>query len=190
MRACKSTAIYLRLQAFSALLARRGILNHPTPSLPIPVAVAGGRGAHAFGPCRPQHALAGGACGCVRVQVEFLSWRRPACVWLTGCETSTKLTGLFSRSATTRRRPPRSTRSGRSRRPPARSHGDRRSPQPEPVVNAATPQMLGKDPYDDLSLGKKYFRAGQFRARREAFPQRGRAASARCRSLGRARRVL
>src|SRR5262249_32250520 len=35
-------------------------------------------------------------------------------------------------------------------------------PTPDPVLNAANPRLLGKDPYDDLNLGRKYFRSANF----------------------------
>jgi tetratricopeptide (TPR) repeat protein len=94
-------------------------------------------------------------------------------VWLSGCETSTKLTGLFS----TQRSDPDTTASIENPADPAEPATTGSvlvtapqgpvafptvNPTPNPVVNAANPRMLGKDPYDDLSLGKKYFRSANF----------------------------
>ena len=87
-------------------------------------------------------------------------------VWLTGCETSTKLTGLLG----SQRSDPDATASiadpaaRPTPRPPARCRHDRRravDPTPD-RVNAATRRLLGKDPNDDLNLGKKYFRSANF----------------------------
>jgi tetratricopeptide (TPR) repeat protein len=93
-------------------------------------------------------------------------------VWLSGCETSTKLTGLFS----TQRSDPDTTASiadpadpsaeplttGSAATAPGSVAFPTVNPTPNPIVNAANPRMLGKDPYDDLSLGKKYFRSANF----------------------------
>ena len=75
-------------------------------------------------------------------------------VWLNGCETSTKLGDLFRQSRDRPRRHP-------ARRPPIGDRtatGDRRRPQPDAVPKG----LLGKDPNDDLNLGKKHFRAANF----------------------------
>jgi Flp pilus assembly protein TadD len=75
---------------------------------------------------------------------------------LNGCETSTKLGDLFqSKSETTQSVPSAAeadTTSTGSVRPPASDF------QPDAVPKG----LLGKDPNDDLSLGKKYFRAADF----------------------------
>ncbi len=75
-------------------------------------------------------------------------------VWMTGCETSTKLTSFLGNDPAT-----------------TASVGDPAAPG-EPAItgsvdapeepNAATPRLLGKDANDDLRLGKKYFRAANF----------------------------
>jgi tetratricopeptide (TPR) repeat protein len=88
-----------------------------------------------------------------------------ACLlWLSGCETSTKLTSFLGGL----RGDPDTTASIDS---PANSADPLSTgsvaiptvdPTPDPVLNAATPKMLGKDPYDDLNLGKKYFRSANF----------------------------
>jgi tetratricopeptide (TPR) repeat protein len=83
-------------------------------------------------------------------------------VWLSGCETSTKLTGLFSRSD------PDTTASIENPANPAEPvttgtiAAPTVDPTPDPIFNPANPRMLGKDPHDDLNLGKKYFRAANF----------------------------
>src|SRR5262245_20800344 len=82
---------------------------------------------------------------------------------LTGCETSTKLTGLFSGQsddlATTA-----SVQAAAEGSDPAATGSVAAVgvPQADPVVNAANPRVFGKDPYDDLNLGKKYFRSANF----------------------------
>ena len=86
-------------------------------------------------------------------------------IWLTGCETSTKLPGLFGSSndpaiTAATAEPPASddpTTTGTSAAaPPVVPIA------PDPVVNAANPQLLGKNPHDDLNLGKKYFHTANF----------------------------
>jgi tetratricopeptide (TPR) repeat protein len=85
-----------------------------------------------------------------------------ACLlWLNGCETSTKLGDLFqskndiSKTDSTQGFPsvpdddPSST-------------GSVRPPQDNMQPDAVPKGLLGNDPNDDLSLGKKYFRAADF----------------------------
>jgi tetratricopeptide (TPR) repeat protein len=84
-------------------------------------------------------------------------------VWLSGCETSTKLTGLFGGQ----RGDPDTTASIENPEgaEPATTGSVAMptvNPTPDPIVNAANPRLLGKDPYDDLNLGKKYFRSANF----------------------------
>ena len=88
-----------------------------------------------------------------------------ACLfWVTGCETSTKLTGFLGgprdEPTTTASidnpadpNEPASTASVAVAAAPVVSG-------PEP--NAASARLLGQDPYDDLNLGKKYFREANF----------------------------
>ena len=52
------------------------------------------------------------------------------------------------------------------------------------------PELLGEDPNDDLSIGKKYYRQGSYGLAEQQFRKVGRAASARRRILGRPRCVL
>lgn len=86
-------------------------------------------------------------------------------VWLSGCETSTKLTGFLgglrgdadaTASIQNPAEPADPTTTGTVDAVPTVA------PTPDPVVNAANPRMLGKDPHDDLNLGKKYFRSASF----------------------------
>jgi Flp pilus assembly protein TadD len=71
---------------------------------------------------------------------------------LNGCETSTKLGDLFqSRNETTQSALPSAE---------ADTTGSVRPPDFQP--DAVPKGLLGKDPNDDLSLGKKYFRAADF----------------------------
>jgi Flp pilus assembly protein TadD len=75
---------------------------------------------------------------------------------LNGCETSTKLGDLFqSRTETTRSLPP----AGEADTTPT---GGIKPPASDIQPDAVPKGLLGKDPNDDLSLGKKYFRAADF----------------------------
>jgi tetratricopeptide (TPR) repeat protein len=75
---------------------------------------------------------------------------------LTGCETSVKLGDLFqSKTDTTQSLPPPSDAD------PAAT-GSVRHPPDDLQPDAVPRGLLGKDPNDDLSLGKKYFRAADF----------------------------
>ena len=82
-----------------------------------------------------------------------------ACLlWLNGCETSTKLGDLFHKPDTTASLPPADAAD------PAAT-GSIAGPPPPAVPgqpDAVPKGLLGKDPNDDLSLGKKYFRAADF----------------------------
>lgn len=81
-----------------------------------------------------------------------------ACLfWVTGCETSTKLTGMLD----SQRDDPATTASIGADPATTGSVGGSAG-TPEQQETAADPQILGKDPNDDLSLGKKYFRTGNF----------------------------
>src|SRR5262249_3864025 len=85
-----------------------------------------------------------------------------ACLlWLNGCETSTKLGDLFqgAMSDTTASTPPFPSVSADD--PP--TTGSIRPPPGQDLQPDQVPKgLLGKDPNDDLSLGKKYFRAADF----------------------------
>jgi Flp pilus assembly protein TadD len=81
-----------------------------------------------------------------------------ACLfWITGCETSTKLAGKFDSQhddlATT---------ASVGADPATTGSVGGSAGAAESQETAADPQILGKDPNDDLSLGKKYFRTGNF----------------------------
>jgi len=87
---------------------------------------------------------------------------------ITGCETSTKLTGLFGGQSQGNEpvlapgaEPTASTASTESE-PPATGTVAAPTVAPAEPVNAANPRPLGSDPNDDLSLGKKYFHAANF----------------------------
>lgn len=89
-----------------------------------------------------------------------------ACLtWLTGCETSTKLSGLLGQ-----RDEPATTASIDGATDPATTASVAELPPASPRTtvltgpepNAASPRLLGQDPYDDLNLGKKYFRTANF----------------------------
>ena len=81
-----------------------------------------------------------------------------ACLlWLNGCETSTKLGDLFQKSDTTQ-----STLSPPAGEADPTPTGTIPSGPGEPPLDAVPKGLLGKDPNDDLSLGKKHFRAANF----------------------------
>jgi Flp pilus assembly protein TadD len=82
-----------------------------------------------------------------------------ACLWIVGCETSTKLTGLFGSSDPADIPPPPPNASAPGEPPTTGTVATTQQAEP---VDAATPRLLGKDPNDDLSLGKKYFRSANF----------------------------
>jgi Flp pilus assembly protein TadD len=73
-----------------------------------------------------------------------------ACLlWLNGCETSTRLGDMFQSTAQT----------AASQDDPASTGSVQPSPREAAPTAAARPSP---DPNDDVSLGKKYFRAGNF----------------------------
>ncbi|MPZ40418.1 MAG: tetratricopeptide repeat protein [Rhizobiales bacterium] len=81
-----------------------------------------------------------------------------ACViGVTGCESSTKLTGLLGGQ----RDEPAATASVGNRADPAEP-ASTGSVAAAPESNAASPRSLGKDSGDDLNLGKTYFRTAKF----------------------------
>jgi tetratricopeptide (TPR) repeat protein len=81
-----------------------------------------------------------------------------ACVlWLNGCETSTKLGDLLhSKSDTTESIPP------ASGADPGATGSVAVLPPGAGQPDAVPKGLLGRDPNDDLSLGKKYFRSANF----------------------------
>jgi tetratricopeptide (TPR) repeat protein len=84
-----------------------------------------------------------------------------ACLlWLNGCETSTKLGDLFQAKTDSKSDTADSFPSAPDGDPP--STGSVRPPQENLQPDAVPKGLLGKDPNDDLSLGKKYFRAADF----------------------------
>ena len=118
-------------------------------------------------------------------------------IWLAGCDTTSGVNPLnpFNLSVTPADPNARSSDAPPPMRwpPPIRRlppRPRRQKPQWPFVDPPATPQLLGADPNDDLSLAKKYFRQGsyglaerQFRKAVELHPKRRR-------SLARARRVV
>jgi tetratricopeptide (TPR) repeat protein len=83
---------------------------------------------------------------------------------LTGCETSTKLGDLLHPKSddTLASSVPETAMASE---PPAISEPTTTgsaAPVPDPVIAAANAGLLGSDPYDDLNLGKKQYRAGNF----------------------------
>jgi Flp pilus assembly protein TadD len=69
-------------------------------------------------------------------------------VWLNGCETSTKIGDLFQKPDT--------------QALPMPPEGDPAATGTVPQPDAVPKGLLGKDPNDDLNLGKKHFRAANF----------------------------
>jgi Tetratricopeptide repeat len=124
--------------------------------------VVAGR-AHAFGPGCMRHArrrcgvMMGMSAGRVLVVAA-------AClICLSGCETSTKLSGFVGGHSDE----PATTASVENPSDPATTASLAAVPPGTTVItgpepNAASPKMLGQDPYDDLNLGKKYFRTANF----------------------------
>src|SRR5712691_2096853 len=85
-----------------------------------------------------------------------------ACLlWLNGCETSTKLGDLFQKPDTTESSLPPPAASPNAQAEPTTT-GTIPSPPGDPPLDAVPKGLLGKDPNDDLSLGKKQFRAANF----------------------------
>ena len=91
-------------------------------------------------------------------------------VWMTGCETSTKLTSFLGGHHGDAETTASIDNPANLAEPANPAEPDTTgsvavpvvNPTPDPVVNAANPRMFGKDPYDDLNLGKKYFRSANF----------------------------
>src|ERR1700730_2340505 len=91
-----------------------------------------------------------------------------ACLlWLNGCETSTKLGDLFQGKTDTKTDTNTDAKADSTASFPSVPEGDPPSTgsvrSPDNLQPDAVPKgLLGKDPNDDLSLGKKYFRAADF----------------------------
>jgi tetratricopeptide (TPR) repeat protein len=85
---------------------------------------------------------------------------------LAGCSTSTKLSDLIQSKSSD----PATTASATDLPPAETSAADPLEPTttgsiqpiPEGAPPASNPKLLGSDPYDDLSLGKKYYRTANF----------------------------
>jgi Tfp pilus assembly protein PilF len=73
-------------------------------------------------------------------------------VWLAGCETSTKLSDTFRSSKN----------DDQALAPPSDPEATGSIPTGIPEPGAASPGLLGSDPDDDLSIGKRYFRQEDF----------------------------
>lgn len=93
------------------------------------------------------------------VGVKRIAFVTTACLlWLTGCETtSTPLPDLFGKSA--------NQSAGETGDP--ETTGSVTAPLPEngppaPDGTRGVPPLMGVDPYDDLNLGKQYFRQGSY----------------------------
>ena len=80
-------------------------------------------------------------------------------VWLAGCETTSKLTDPLRPAADGTQQ----AEAGADPEPTGSVPAPFAKPAPFfPGEPPATPELLGKDPNDDLSIGKKYFRQGSF----------------------------
>ena len=77
-------------------------------------------------------------------------------IWMAGCSTSNKFTDMFASNSA-------KPEANASEPPPA---GDGMTtgsvPAPQDAPASAEPNLLGSDPHDDLSLGKKQYRANNF----------------------------
>ena len=97
------------------------------------------------------------------VGVKRIALVTAACLlWLTGCETtSTPLPGLFGKSASQS-----DTTQSSDAKPDAKADpettGSLTAPLAEagPARDGGVAPLMGTDPYDDLNLGKQYFRQG------------------------------
>jgi tetratricopeptide (TPR) repeat protein len=86
-----------------------------------------------------------------------------ACLlWLNGCETSTKLGDLFQKSDTTQSTLPPPAAAPDAQADPTATGSIANAPPGDPPLDAVPKGLLGKDPNDDLSRGKKQFRAANF----------------------------
>ena len=93
----------------------------------------------------------------MRARVSRVLVAAAACLLgLNGCETSLKLGDMFQRSDAAQPPPPASAGAAD---PTATGTI---SPPAEAPLDAVPKGLLGKDPHDDLSLGKKHFRAANF----------------------------
>jgi tetratricopeptide (TPR) repeat protein len=79
-------------------------------------------------------------------------------IWVSGCETSTRITSLLGAKTDD----PATTATVPSADPAATGSIAAVGVEAEVPLDAGTPSVQGRDPYDDLSLGKKYFRSGNF----------------------------
>ena len=83
-------------------------------------------------------------------------------VWVSGCETSTRFTSLLGS-----RDDPATTASIQDQAKsadPTTTGSIAEAPPPtvDGPIDASTPTLLGRDPHDDLSLGRKHYRAANF----------------------------
>ena len=90
-----------------------------------------------------------------------------ACVlWLGGCETSTKLSDIFSGSSFSSSASSSSDPEATASIPVDPITGPTTvaslEAQPVPEPNAGSSGLVGKDPNDEISLGKKHYHAGNF----------------------------
>ena len=89
-------------------------------------------------------------------------------IFVSGCETSTKLTGLFGSKSddpqTTASVPDAAGKADPTTTGGINGPAVERPPVVAPggPIDASAATVTGRDPYDDLSLGRKYFRAANF----------------------------
>ena len=111
-----------------------------------------------------------------------------AALWLAGCTTSNSFSNLFG------------SKSPSADAIAAQASADASEPQqsaeettgtvPPPPGVRSEPGLLGSDPNDELSLGKKHYRANDYGLAEKYFRRAVEIASARCRGLARAGRLL
>jgi len=86
-----------------------------------------------------------------------------AALWLTGCTTSNSLSNLFSSKAPSADASEAQASAEPSEPDKLISETTTTGTVPPPLgAQTTAPRLLGSDPYDDLSLGKKYYRASNY----------------------------
>ncbi|HYC18646.1 MAG TPA: tetratricopeptide repeat protein [Pseudolabrys sp.] len=83
-------------------------------------------------------------------------------LWLAGCSTSNNLSDLFGSKAPSAEAASAQAATTASDPQPPGDETTGTVPPPLGVRTVSEPGLLGSDPYDELSLGKKYYRANDF----------------------------
>ena len=90
----------------------------------------------------------------MRIRVGRVVLAAACLVWLAGCETTSTSNNPFVKLGEKFRTP--------SSVADPDTTGSFLTPETPPGLPPATPELLGADPNDDLSVGKKYFRQGSY----------------------------